>query len=165
MELQEVDESELALLFQLGLMIREAAGMEMLVEATVRHLEAGSKPGSTALAGQSLSMLLREGRKIAKLHPRVDGQHEAAFLDLLGRVAQVSVTRNAYVHGAWTDNGDGTFLAVRGQRGQSDFAAHPMSVEQLSAMVQEIRSISSALKDWIVSDLDKRDEAASKEQQ
>ena len=159
MENAEVDGAEIALLFQLGLMIREAARLEVVVESTSRHLEAELKPGSTGLAGAPLSRLLREARKIADKHSRIDDRQKSALLDLLDRVAKVAEARNAYVHGAWAADDDGTFLAVRGQRGQSEFAAHPVSLDQLKFMVVEIRDIVAGLQNWVVADLDKRDAA------
>jgi hypothetical protein len=150
------DDQELSLLFHLGLMIREAATLEVLVESTARHLDARENPRSVRLSGAAMAKLLKEIPKIAEAHPRVDSGQWDALAGILARVSEVNKVRNAYVHGAWTEEPNGTWSAFRGKRGERDFIGNVISKDQMVEMIDEIRSITSALADWLVVDLNRQ---------
>ncbi|WP_329529656.1 hypothetical protein [Streptomyces sp. NBC_01462] len=150
-----VDPAEAELLLYLGTMVRDAAHMEITVEALTAHLLAGHDPKATPVQGQSLSILVRTCRETALKMPRVDAVQRESLNKLLDRVTDVSLLRNAYVHGGWArDHDDGSFIAVRGKRGQRDLVAHAVSADQLVDMIGEIPSVRDGFLWWLNRDLD-----------
>ncbi|GAB2769222.1 hypothetical protein GCM10027072_80090 [Streptomyces bullii] len=134
-------------------MVRDAAQMEVTVEAITSHLLASHNLQASGVRGQPLSALVRKCRDVARQVPRVDAEQLDSLDKLLDRVVAVAELRNTYVHGGWAQDFDGSYLAVRGKRGQSELVSHSVSGEQLLEMIKEIRSISDGLLEWVSRDL------------
>ncbi|WP_328757462.1 hypothetical protein [Streptomyces sp. NBC_00271] len=149
-----VNPEEVELLLYLGTMVRDAAHMEITVEALTGHLVASHDPQASGVRGQPLSSLVRTCRETARQVPRVDDSQLASLDKLLDRVTALSKLRNAYVHGGWAKDLDGSLIALRGKRGQSALVSHAVSGDQLVEMIDEIRSIYDGLMAWISHDLD-----------
>ncbi|MFJ4924068.1 hypothetical protein [Streptomyces sp. NPDC088736] len=149
-----VDPAEVELLLYLGTMVRDAAHMEVTVEALTVHLLASYEPKDPGVQGKPLSFLVRTSREAARQVSRIDAAQLAALDGLLDRVSAVSELRNAYVHGGWAKDLDGSLVALRGKRGQSGLVSHAVSGDQLVEMIDEIRSIYDGLMAWIGRDLE-----------
>ncbi|MFF4724071.1 hypothetical protein ACFY3M_01775 [Streptomyces mirabilis] len=128
--------------------------MEITVEALTGHLLASHDPQASGVQGQLLSSLVRTCRETARQVPRVDDAQRDSLDKLLDRVTAVSQLRNACVHGGWARDLDGSLIAVRGKRGQSDLVSHAVSADQLVEMIGEIRDIYDGLMGWLDRDLD-----------
>jgi hypothetical protein len=148
------NEEEIGLLLYLGTMIRDAAHMEVTVESLTGHLIASHDRQAPSVRGEPLSALIRKCRSAARQVARVDSDQRESLDSLLDRISAVAELRNAYVHGGWARDFDGSYVGVRGKRGQEDLISHAVSGDQLLDMINEIRSINSALLDWLSHDLD-----------
>lgn len=146
------DEGRLLLL--LGTMVRDAAHLEIAVESITGHLMASCNPQAASVRGKPLSALLSRCREAARQVARVDATQLDSLDKLLDRVAAVADLRNAYVHGGWVEDDDGSYLAVRGKRGQDEMISHSVSGDQLIGMINEIRSVYSGLFEWLGRDFD-----------
>lgn len=148
------DPEEVELLLYLGTMVRDAAHMEVTVEALTGHLVASHDRQAPAVNGLPLSALLRKCREASGQVARVDAAQRDSLEKLLDRVEAVAQLRNAYVHGGWARDLDGSLTAVRGKRGQTDLISHAVSGDQLREMIGEIRAIYNGLMEWLSRDLD-----------
>ncbi|MER6432101.1 hypothetical protein ABT272_30915 [Streptomyces sp900105245] len=152
---------EAALLLRLGMMVRDAAALEVLVESVTDHLLAIHDRTASFARGQPLSVIVRKCREVAPLAQGVNDAQVASLGLLLDRVTAVAKLRNAYVHGAWARDDDGSYLAVRGKRGHSDLVSHAVSEAELLSMINEIRSINNGLLEWLDRDWSARYGAAA----
>ncbi|MEU6649485.1 hypothetical protein ABZ904_08560 [Streptomyces sp. NPDC046900] len=145
---------ETELLLHLGTMVRDAAGLEVTIEALTGHVIASHNPQSAGVNGEPLSAMLRKCREAARQVPRIDAVQLEDLDKLLNRVAKAAEIRNAYVHGAWARDADGSYLAVRGRRGQTELVTHAVSLDQLVELIREIGWITDGLLEWLIHDLD-----------
>ncbi|MFE7856040.1 hypothetical protein [Streptomyces sp. NPDC057403] len=147
------DSEELELLLFLGMMVRDAATMELMVASIAGHLRASHDPKAAPIGGQPLGVLISKCEAAAHSVPRVDAEQRGSLQSLLTRVRAVADLRNAYVHGTWVKDFDGSYSGVRGKRGQSSLIEHALSGEQLRDMIKEIRSINDGLTAWLAHDI------------
>ncbi|WP_328933242.1 MULTISPECIES: hypothetical protein [unclassified Streptomyces] len=148
---QNPEEAEVLLL--LGTMVRDAAHMEVTVEALTGHLIASNDPHAPGVQGEFLKPLIRKCREAAGQLARLDDAQRQSLESVLDRITAVAELRNAYVHGGWARDLDGSLIAMRGKRGQTELISHSVSAEQLREMIGTIGAINNELLEWLARDL------------
>lgn len=134
-------------------MVRDAAHMEVTVEALTGHLTASHDPQAPGVQGEFLTPLIRKCREAVGQLARVDDVQRQSLDSLLDRITAVAQLRNAYVHGGWARDLDGSLIAMRGKRGQTELISQAVSGEQLREMINTIRAINNELLEWLARDL------------
>ncbi|WP_405807156.1 hypothetical protein OG729_18530 [Streptomyces sp. NBC_00210] len=155
----ELAPGEEQILYDLGLMIREAGHVEMMLRLVTSTLTQ-SPQGDLIMAGEDVSRMLELCKHLADGHPWLRRSQCEQLGTVISECKVAFQARNQYVHGAWGQNGgvEQALITMRSRRYRRAPQTEALTATDLRTLSTKFNRLSLELFNLLGQIFERRDE-------